>query len=163
MEIEFHIPPELLRIRENVVAVANAAFRQTTADARARAKENVTRGRPGLIARTGALYRGISLGPYVQNAPGAIAEQKIYVKGPAARYAHVHEFGAVIRARRKPYLVFRLYTPYDTDRPTGPWRRAKQVRIPKRPFLWPAAEAAARDFPDHFRAAARRILGEFIR
>ncbi len=161
MEVEFKIPRQLLAIEANVIAVANAAFRRTTADARARARENVTRGRPGLIARSGALYRGISLGPYVQRAPGAIAEQRIYVKGPAARYAHVHEYGAVIRAKRKPWLVFRLYQPWDTDRPTGPWRRAKQVRIPKRPFLWPAARAAADDFPRHFAEAATRILGRF--
>ena len=161
MEIEIKIPRHLLNIEQNVITVANVAFRQTTYDAWLRARENVTRGRPGLIARTGALYRGISLGPYVQKAPGAIAEQKIFVKGPAAKYAHVHEFGAVIRARRKPWLVFRLYEPWDTDRPTGPWRRAKQVRIPRRPFLWPAAEAAASDFPRHFAEAANRILRGF--
>lgn len=159
MDVRLNIPPELLNLGNNLVTVANVAFRQTTADARARARESVTRGRPGLIARRGDLYRGISLGPYVQRAPGAIAEQKIYIKGPAARYAHVHEFGAVIRPRRKPWLVFRLHQPWDTDKPTGPWRKARVVRIPKRPFLWPAAEAAADDFPRHFADAARRLLG----
>lgn len=161
MEFDIRGIHPLLAIPENVITVANVAFRRVTADAHRRARENVTRGRPGLIARSGALYRGIKLGPYVQKAPGAIAEQKIYVGGKAKRYAHVHEFGMVIRARRKPYLVFRLYMPWDTDRPTGPWRAKKEVKIPRRPFLWPAAEAAASEFPRVFRAEARRILGGF--
>ena len=41
-------------------------------------------------------------------------------------YARILDKGGIIRAKRKPYLVFRL--------PDGTWRRCKQVRIPK--FRW---------------------------
>lgn len=47
--------------------------------------------------------------------------------GTSVIYAAVHEFGALIRAKRVPYLKFNI--------PGVGWRSAKQVRIPARaPF-----------------------------
>lgn len=143
-----------LDVEANLVTVANAAFRRLVRDVELKAKENVTRGRPGLISRTGRLYRSIKRGPYKQWQPGGYGEQRVFTRVP---YAHVHEFGAVIHARSKPWLVFRIWMPWDTDRPTGPWRRARQVRIPKRPFLWPAARDAVNDWPNYMDEAMRYI------
>jgi len=47
--------------------------------------------------------------------------------GSDARIAPVHEFGATIRTKRAPWLVFKI--------PGVGWRRAKQVTIPPRPTL----------------------------
>lgn len=43
-------------------------------------------------------------------------------------YANVHQFGAIIKAKNFPFLIFRT--------PDGvPYGRARQVRIPARPYL----------------------------
>lgn len=42
-------------------------------------------------------------------------------------YAAIHQSGGVIRAKNKPYLVFKV--------PGGGLRRVKQVTIPARPYL----------------------------
>lgn len=46
--------------------------------------------------------------------------------GTNVKYAAVHQFGAVIRAKNVPYLVFKT--------PTG-YAKVKQVTIPARPYL----------------------------
>lgn len=47
-------------------------------------------------------------------------------------YAAIHQFGGVIRAKNKPYLVFKV--------PGGRLRRVKQVTMPARPYLGLNAE-----------------------
>lgn len=51
----------------------------------------------------------------------------VLLVGSTAPYAATHQLSAVIRAKNKPYLKFKL--------PGGPWISTKQVTIPKRPFL----------------------------
>lgn len=41
-------------------------------------------------------------------------------------YAAVHNFGAIIKAKNSPYLVFQI---------NGRWSKKKQVKIPKRQYL----------------------------
>jgi phage gpG-like protein len=85
-------------------------------------------------SRTGELRRSIS-GPRGYDAselPRAIEV------GSDLVYAPVHEFGATIKAKRKPYLVFQL--------PGGEWRSAKMVYIPERPFIAPAFDRASAEF-----------------
>lgn len=53
--------------------------------------------------------------------------------GTALVYGPAHELGATIRARRAPFLVWR-------DPGTGAFVRARQVAIPRRPYLNPALE-----------------------
>ncbi|RTI04509.1 hypothetical protein CSW30_13275 [Thermus scotoductus] len=147
-----------LAIPQNLVAVGNAAFRRLVDDVVRRAQENASLGRPGLIPRTGKLHKSITKGPYKQWTPGSYGEQRVYSD---LIYARVHEYGATIRPKRGPYLVFRLWNFSDTDRPTGPWRRARQVVIPPRPFLGPAAKDATAHWPEYVRDALEYI-GEYI-
>lgn len=145
-----------IQIPENLYAAANAAFRRMVDDVVARAKENVSLGRPGLIPRTGRLRESIKKGPYKQLTPGSYGEQRVYSN---LIYAPVHEYGAVIRPKRGPYLVFRLWNFFDTAEPTGPWRKARQVVIPARPYLGPAARDTAAHWPQYLEEAMRYILG----
>lgn len=77
--------------------------------------------------RGGALRRSVS----ATIEPHAADVEIIFRAGSdKVPYAGIHERGGVIKAVRKPYLVFK------TD---AGWRRAKQVTIPKRPYLKPSA------------------------
>lgn len=145
----------LAQIGPNLVAIGNLAFRNMVDDVQRRAQENTARGRPGLIARSGALRRSIKKGPYRQFGPNQNGEQQVYSD---LRYARVQEEGATIRPRSKPFLVFRIHRPTDTSQATGPWVRARQVTIPPRPFLNPAAQRGIREWPTYVEAAMRRIL-----
>lgn len=136
----------LFRIPENLVVAVNGAFRRLVDDVVWRAQENVSLGRPGLIPRTGRLQKSIKKGPYKQWSPGSYGEQRVYSD---LIYARVHEYGATIRPKTKPYLVFRLWNFSDTTAPTGPWVRTKQVVIPPRPYLGPAAQDAAAHWPEY--------------
>jgi hypothetical protein len=153
----------LLDVPGNVTAVGNLAFRLMVDEALMRAKENVASGASGLRARSGRLYRSLKKGPYRQWKPGGIGEQTIYIAGDGF-YGALHETGktkngrTVITPVRAQYLVFRVYRPTDADKPSGPWVRAKQVRIVKRPFLAPAAEAAVRGFGAHVQTALRTVV-----
>jgi phage gpG-like protein len=147
----------LLRLPENLTAVVNAAFRRMVDDVVARARENVSLGRPGLIPRTGRLRESIRKGPYKQYTPGGYGEQRVYSN---LIYSRVHEYGATIVPKRGPYLVFRLWQFSDTTEPTGPWVRARRVEIPARPYLMPAARDAARNWPQYVREAMRYIRGQ---
>lgn len=156
-------PQALLSVPANVVAVGNLAFRLMVDEALRRSKENVASGASGLRARSGTLYHNLKKGPYRQWRPGGVGQQALYIAGPAF-YGALHETGKTRDGRtaitpvRAQYLVFRVHLPTDTDQPTGPWRRAKRVRIVQRPFLAPAAEAAVRGFNNHLEAALRTIV-----
>ena len=54
------------------------------------------------------------------------------IVGTTMIYAKVHEYGATIKAKNAPYLVFQ------TD--DGAWHSVKEVRIPPRPYMRPAFE-----------------------
>lgn len=151
----------LLTLGPNLYTIGNAAFRRLVDDAWARAKENVSGGPSAhsmgrVISRRGTLRESIKRGPYIQMGPGKPGEQRIYTD---LIYARVHEFGATITAKRAPYLRFRLWMPTDTSAPTGPWRMAKSVAIPARPFLAPAATEAARHWPEYVAEAIQYIMG----
>lgn len=47
------------------------------------------------------------------------------------RYARIHEEGGVIKARNKPYLIFK-----GKD---GGWVAVKEVTMPRRPYMAPSA------------------------
>jgi phage gpG-like protein len=51
--------------------------------------------------------------------------------GQRVKYARIHEYGGVIRPRRKPFLFFRV---------GGQWIRTLKVVMPARPFVKPAIE-----------------------
>ena len=151
----------LTTLGPNLYAVGNAAFRRLVDDAHARARENVSGGPAAhsmgrVISRRGALRESIKKGPYIQMGPGRAGEQRIYTN---IIYGRVHEFGAVIAAKRGPYLRFRLWLPADTSAPSGPWRVARRVEIPARPYLGPAVNEAVRHWPQYVAEAIAYIMG----
>lgn len=80
-----------------------------------------------LHVRTGRLRSSIThalptLGP--QGWQGTVGTNVIY--------APVHEYGATIEPKTKPYLKFQT--------PDGAWHSVKRVVIPPRPFMKPALE-----------------------
>lgn len=81
---------------------------------------------PHLLGRrTGSLAKHI--GGFAKQEGSEIVG-RVGVQG--LKYGPVHELGAVIRARRKPFLAW--------ENPPGEWHFAKQVKIPARPYLQPA-------------------------
>jgi len=72
-----------------------------------------------LTRRTGTLSRSYSIRLDEHNLAAMYGSDSIV--------APVHEFGATIRTKRAPWLVFKI--------PGVGWRRAKQVTIPPRPTL----------------------------
>lgn len=88
---------------------------------------------PGPLAiRQGNLVRTIRLGD--MRFDGKRVKASLKAGTSDVRYAGVHEFGAIIRPRSGPYLVFPM------GNAGGGYRivRAKSVRIYPRPFLTPA-------------------------
>jgi len=70
-------------------------------------------------AATGALRRAVSVTAPRKTRDGYHAE--VYMMPDKTQvYQSIHEYGGIIRARRKPYLVFQV---------RGQWVRVKQVRI----------------------------------
>ena len=76
----------------------------------------------------------------------ATANRMTLEKGATLIYAGVHEYGATIRAKNKPYLVFMT---------AAGLRRAKSVTIPARPVYEPALDDAA---PEVEREGGRRLF-----
>lgn len=91
-----------------------------------------------LNVRSGHLYRSIKtrLHGKGRKAGATVGPMKV------GWYLRVHEFGAIIRARNKPYLKFNI--------PGVGWRSAKQVRIPAR-------EPMAKSFKQSLRKIDRII------
>jgi phage gpG-like protein len=98
-------------------------------DARAKAKQNASRGRPGLYRRSGRLAEAIYGTPHSGSSFGDEGDVTLGVDLYDVPYAAIHERGGIIRPHGK-YLTFQI---------GGRWIRARQVRIPKRPYLEPAA------------------------
>ena len=73
-----------------------------------------------LNVQTGTLRR--SIGREINQSGNSI----IGSVGSDLKYAAIHEFGGVIKAKNAPYLTF----PID-----GGWARVKQVTIPERSYL----------------------------
>jgi len=67
---------------------------------------------------------------------GARTVVTLIVGNREAPYAEVHEKGKTIKAKNKPWLHFK-----GAD---GVWVKVKQVVIPARPFMAPAADVARR-------------------
>ena len=75
-------------------------------------------------AATGALRRAVSVTAPRKTSQGYEAE--VFMKPDRTSvYASIHEYGGIIRARTKPYLVFKV---------KGQWVRVKQVRIRQKRF-----------------------------
>ena len=90
------------------------------------AKQNASRGRPGLNVDTGNLVN--SIGTVVSSQSETYAEVQV---GTGVEYAAIHEFGGVIMP-----VTARLLSWIDN----GVRIFAKMVQIPARPYLRPAVD-----------------------
>lgn len=88
-------------------------------------REMVTNNRAQLRVRTGNLINSLQY-KLTDRKDGIDIEAGSY----NVKYAAIHEYGGVIRARRAQYLKFFI--------PGVGWRMAKQVTIPARPYIRPA-------------------------
>lgn len=111
-----------------------------------------------LHRRTGALAG--SAGMTQPEREGASWLTRVgFRRGAAERYAPVHEFGATIRARNKPYLVFPIREVGGLAKSNiiG-WVRTKEVRIPERRPLRSALAAKRDAIREHVRQEIGRAL-----
>lgn len=93
----------------------------------------------------------------------------IGIVGTPSKYALTHELGAIIRAKNKPYLHFRIHTSNQVFKKSGTgrlkkskrgytWVMVKQVKIPKRPFFRPSLKENENEIIGIF----KRLLREHI-
>jgi phage gpG-like protein len=108
------------------------------------AKINASRGRPGLISRTGALVGSIStvLGKMLSHE----AEASV---GPTVIYGRIHELGGIIRPAKAKALRFQV---------DGHWVAARSVHIPARPYLRPAVDEHQDEILDAVRYQLEKAL-----
>jgi phage gpG-like protein len=102
-----------------------------TEDVRVQAKQNATRGRPGLYRRSGHLADNIRAESVTGRQFGDDASITFGVDLGTVPYARIHELGGTIKPKSGGYLHFQI---------NGRWIQARQVKIPKRPYLEPAAQ-----------------------
>jgi phage gpG-like protein len=98
-------------------------------------------------AASGALWRDVTRTEARRSGTTTIGD--VYMMpGRSIKYKNIHEYGGIIRARRKPYLVFQV---------KGQWVRVKQVRIrAKRYFSGPRVRALR----PRIEAAMAKALGK---
>ncbi len=109
------------------------------------AKQQATRGRPGLIKRSGKLEGAIRGQLFGGEEFGDSAIISVGVSLAEVPYARIQELGGVIRAKRSRFLVIPVGN--------GEFRRVKQVTIPARPYLEPAVRLVAENLQARFDAA----------
>ncbi len=68
-------------------------------------------------------------------------------------YGPIHEFGGTIRAKRAPFLIFKV---------NGQWFRVKSVRIPARPHWRPALASGQRDIIKGINASLIKSLVKIV-
>lgn len=120
--------------------IIERALKRALEDGLAVAKRRLRPGGGGPVSRTGVLER--SLGARVRRQ-GDTFIGELYSTAP---YAAAQEHGAVIQAKRREYLKFKVQ---------GQWVQKRRVELPARPFLRPGRDAAA--------AALKRRLAEALR
>lgn len=89
---------------------------------------------------SGALYKSVLISPGKGKLRTIIYEVSTEVVGD---YDWVHEYGATIEARRRPFMIFEI---------DGELIFAKRVTIPARPYFRPGVEES--------RPEARWVMGE---
>lgn len=134
----------LRRLSQMAVAVQGTVLAQSLVAA---AMPLRNRARERAPYRTGTLRSSIEVLGSPVRAAGGYAVQV----GTNLVYAPVHEFGAVIKPRKARMLR------WQDD--SGQWHAAKQVTIPARPYLRPAAYETADVVGATFAATFTRLLG----
>lgn len=88
----------------------------------------------------------------LRSSIGYRVEGSEVVVGTNLLYAPVHQFGAVIKPKTKPFLAWQS---------GGRWFFAKQVKVPARPFL-PLTQAGAVDLPAPWAASALSAMAQAL-
>jgi len=145
IELELDRIP-FINAQENMVAVTNTAFRLLTRDIVKEAKGNI--GVNGLINRSGGLKDSIRVSAYFQFAPSTGGSATITAGNSRVPGARIHETGGIIRPKNGEYLHFKV---------AGNWRRARQVTMPARPYLKPAADKKVAQFDSYIQSAIDAI------
>ncbi|MEM4709852.1 MAG: HK97 gp10 family phage protein [Candidatus Diapherotrites archaeon] len=135
-------------IAENFNALVNATMREAADGIVVKIKENISPSKSGLNNRTGYLRESVKVGNYVQLTPNGEGQITILVEAP---YAAVHEYGATIRAKNKPYLTFNI---------NGNWVKKKEVTIPARPFASPAVDDVFQNIDELFVSKLEELINE---
>lgn len=97
--------------------------------------------------RTGILEGGIDIADYAQQKAGGGGVKGTWGVRDVV-YARIHELGGVIKPKRAKALSFRL--------DDGTFAVVKQVTIPARPYLRPAADEEYPKLADRIRASYAR-------
>lgn len=112
---------------------------------------------PGPLGiRQGNLARSVRLG--AMRYTGKKLTAYLEAGGPDVPYAKVHEFGAVIRAKNGPFLIFPVGFP-------GGYAvaRVPMVRIPARPYLTPALKDATPEIISHVQKELQTLARATLR
>ena len=119
--------------------------------------------------KTGNLKRSIHIGGHTDMTPdwqeseagdlgkagrNARFQTRVLI-GTDVIYARVQEYGGTIRAKNKPYLVFKTAD--------GSWHRVKSVEITAHPYLRPAADEKKAEAIRDMRDALADQLAKVVR
>lgn len=86
----------------------------------------------------------------LDSAEGKMAEASVGPRG--VKYARIHEYGGIIKAKNKPFMVFQTKD--------GAWHSVKSVHIPARPYMRPAFDEHEQDINDVMARVIERKLKE---
>ena len=142
------------RMRPDIQAVSSAIakeMRGAVSDSLSIAYREVYRRYSGPTGRASLSRRGGQLRDALRTSVKGSYPQiqaKVHLE-PQPIYAHVHEFGKTIKAKRAPYLVF-VYK--------GRWRKKKQVTIPRRPVWEQSAKTVRPRIDKRFARAIERAI-----
>lgn len=104
--------------------------RQVGREGRDNVRANVTPKSIGGVfpgyAMTSTLWRRVVASAAKKKAKAWTVRVRVLLTGKVKKYAEIHETGGIIRAKNKPYLVFKVL---------GRWVRVKQVRITRKQYF----------------------------
>jgi hypothetical protein len=92
---------------------------------------------PG-YAMTGQLRKSVEATTPKRTRGGWLVVVRIVPRGRVARYAEIHETGGIIRAKRAPYLHFKVQ---------GQWVRIEEVEITRKLYFSRGVARTRRQYP----------------
>jgi len=94
---------------------------------------------------TGTLKRSIHMETAVKTPEKAVVQV-----GTDVVYAAIQEFGGIIHAKNKPYLVFKTAD--------GAWHSVESVQIPAHPYMRPALDNNIEKIKGEMKAAFAQVV-----
>lgn len=106
-----------------------------------------------LKVRTGRLKNSVITVPTKSEIGGRYAVEiktgGFWGQGSELKYARIHEYGGIIRPRKRQYLSFKV---------DGRWVKTKMVIMPKRAYVEPAIEKTKPFLIDYIKKEFGRLL-----